>query len=313
MSVLTYPSDILYPSTTRFPSLSDLGGGGGPLVDDAGLAVVINGLSTTGVDENGVLWATFSPLVGWDGSPASSKDQTAKPYQPGAWPGPGDVGPRTLAFSGLVQAPDPDTLQVAIDALNEAVAVGDFLTTVARGSQTRTTICRRQDEVLWADVTDTVAQWSAQMTCDEPRKFDTAMVGTTGLPSYSGGLVVPLVVPLVMASTVVSGQVSMTNPGNATGPVVIRIDGPIVGPVIKHVGSGLQVVFASTLSLAAGEFLVVDMEARTALAQGEVSRNGTITSRGWSGFEKGGNTWQFDSTSYNPSARVTVTATPAWL
>jgi len=36
-----------------------------------------------------------------------------------------------------------------------------------------------------------------------------------------------------------------------------------------------------------------------------------VTSRGWSGFEKGSNTWALTAAVYDPATLLTVTATPA--
>lgn len=124
----------------------------------------------------------------------------------------------------------------------------------------------------------------------------------------TGGLTVGFTVD----ATTVTGQVSLVNPGNEPGPVRLRIDGPCVGPVITHVSTGAQLVFSSSLVLRAGEWLEVDMESRTVLANGQSSRAGWITSRGWSQFDPGRNTWSFTAASFTSAARLTVTATPSW-
>ena len=158
-----------------------------------------------------------------------------------------------------------------------------------------------------APATATVAarEWILQIAdrpfTSAPSYFDGSM------PAY-GGLTVPYVIPAVTAT----GQVSLTNRGNEPGPVRLRIDGPCVGPVVTHVSTGAQLVFASSLVLRAGEWLDVDMENRTVLANGQASRNGWITSRGWSAFDPGANSWAFTATTYNPAARLTVSAVPSW-
>ena len=152
--------------------------------------------------------------------------------------------------------------------------------------------------------------WSIQVIALDPRKLGAPLTGSTGLPSSSGGFTFPHTFPFAINSTVVSGQVSLFNPGNETGPVTLRIDGPIVGPIITHVGSGLQLVFSASLTLGAGEFLLVDMEAHTAMAQGQSSRANWILSRGWSGLEPGNNTWSFAAAS-GTTGLLTVTGVPA--
>lgn len=121
-----------------------------------------------------------------------------------------------------------------------------------------------------------------------------------------------LTVPFRINAKTVTGQVSLNNPGNESGSVVIRIDGPCAGPVVTHVSTGNALVFSSSLVLRAGEFLVIDMDARTAMANGQSNRAGYITSRGWSAFDPGPNTWAFSAASYNSASQLTVTAVPAW-
>ena len=128
------------------------------------------------------------------------------------------------------------------------------------------------------------------------------------LADQAGGLTIPFTIDAVT----VTGQVSLTNPGNETGPVNLRISGPCRGPVVTHVSTGAQLVFSSSLVLGAGEWLEVDMEARSVLANGQATRAPWITSRGWSGFTPGLNTWTFTADAFDPAARLTVVATPAW-
>jgi len=128
------------------------------------------------------------------------------------------------------------------------------------------------------------------------------------LDDIVGGLTIPFTIDAVT----VTGQVSITNPGNETGPVRLRIDGPCRGPVVTHVSTGAQLIFSSSLVLGAGEWLEVDMEARSVLANGQATRAPWITSRGWSGFTPGPNTWTFTADSFDPEALLTVVATPAW-
>jgi hypothetical protein len=121
-----------------------------------------------------------------------------------------------------------------------------------------------------------------------------------------------LTVAFSINATTVTGQVGLTNPGNESGPVVLRIDGPCVGPVVTHVSTGNALVFSSSLVLQSGEFLLIDMDARTALANGQSNRAGYITSRGWSAFDPGDNAWSFAAQQFNSQSRLTVSAVPAW-
>lgn len=152
---------------------------------------------------------------------------------------------------------------------------------------------------------------------DQPSAGLYPLLTKTGTPASSQFVNVlqltgALTVPFIIDATTITGQVSLTNPGNESGPVVLRIDGPCVGPVVTHVSTGNAIVFSSSLELRAGEFLEIDMDARTALANGQSNRAGYITSRGWSAFDPGRNTWAFSAARYNSQSQLSVTAVPAW-
>jgi hypothetical protein len=151
------------------------------------------------------------------------------------------------------------------------------------------------------------------LDCPDPRGFGTDVVAPTPLPMSSGGWSWPISWPITWDETVVSGEVSMTNPGNVTGPLTLRINGPVTAPVITHTSSGNTLEFGSDLVIYAGDYVDVDMEARTVLYNGQVSRNGFVTQRGWFGFDPGVNEIGFNADSYDPSASLVVTGTPAWI
>lgn len=157
------------------------------------------------------------------------------------------------------------------------------------------------------------AQATVELTCEDARRFGADLSATTGLPSSTGGLSWPLSWPAVWSATQVTGQCAMTSPGNASGPMVLRVDGPVTAPVITHVSSGRSLVLGSNLTVYAGDFLLVDTEARTVLYNGQSSRNGYVTSRGWFALDPGVNTLAFNADTYSTSALLTVTGTPAWI
>lgn len=263
------------------------------------------------VDADGVAWVVEA-IDQWAGSSSATLPLTPKTRAHGAWRGKSFLTPKTLTISGAVQAPSPDQALTAADTLNAAASLDDTTLTVDEGLVRWITVAR-QGEVLITWLTDRAFIFSVQLLAADPRRFADALTTSTLLPNLSGGLTVPLDVPVVLADTGVSGACSLVNPGNITGPVRLRIDGPVSGPEITHVGTGAQLTLASTLVLTSGQWLDIDMEAQTVLANGTASRNGYLTQRGWSGFEAGANTWTFTSAAYNASAQLTVDATPAWL
>jgi hypothetical protein len=222
---------------------------------------------------------------------------------------------RPIILGGTVRAPDQMRLQAAIDQV-EALLAGDVRQDwlyVAEPHVTRRALVRRdQGTPQVAKMSPFTATWLLQLVADDPLRFGTDLVTSTRLPSVTGGLTIPFTIPFTISSTVVSGSCSLFNPGRITGPVRLRIDGPCAGPIVTHVGSGLALVFASSLVINAGEWLTVDMRAQTVLLNDLSSRAGYLTSAGFSGFEPGLNEWAFTNAIYDPAALLTVTAAPAW-
>jgi len=270
--------------------------------------VTVGPIALTSTEPSGVEWL-LTDFKGW-GAPGGTLTQVPKTRQRGAWSGRSDAQARPMVATGACFAPNASLAADALDRLIAACSLDETLLTVAEPARARWCMARRDGEIIPSWLGDDAFEYSVQFAADDPRKLGAPLTGSTGLPSSTGGLVVPVTVPLTINSTVTSGQVSLFNPGNETGPVTLRIDGPVTGPVITHVGSGLQLIFSASLALGVGEFLLVDMEAHTAMAQGQSSRANWITSRGWSGLESGNNTWAFTAAS-SSAALLTVTATPA--
>lgn len=264
------------------------------------------------VDANGVLW-WVEQLQGW-GSPKGTLTVTQRPRSHGGTRSESFLTPRVIAVTGEIVAPTPALLAQARHQLDAAVSLTDTSFSVTEYGETLHATVTRQDEVLYGDETETWTTFSIQLVAEDPRRYGASASFSTGEGSQSGGLTFPATWPISWPATVVSGVVSFNNPGNTAAPVTLRIDGPCTGPIITHVTNGSQLVFASSLVLQSGEFLIVDMEARTVKAQGQASRVGYVTSRGWFQLDPGPNDIGFAASSYDAGALLTVTAPQgAWL
>lgn len=273
---------------------------------------ILGMLDLNNVETSGVQWV-LENVKGWGGSPASTISPQPKPRQRGAWGGLAYRKARSVVISGTCACPTPDLAWDALDRLNDADFDDDTTVRITESGRELSATVRRDGEVLPAWMGDTAFSYSLQLVAVDPRKMGADLTASTSLPSTTGGLTWPVSWPLIWPATTVTGQVSLTNPGNEVGPVTLRIDGPVTGPSITHVGSGLSLTFSTSLTLNAGEFVTVDMERREVLAQGQsaASRAKWVTSRGWSGFEPGVNTWAF-SAAGGGTGTLQVTATPAW-
>lgn len=272
--------------------------------------VIVGGLNLSNVEDSGVTWS-MQNLQGW-GAPTGTLAPVQKPRQAGAWAGDSFSAGRSLVVDGTVYAPTAALASDALDRLITASSLSSTLFTVVEGGRSRFTNVRRDGAVLETWLSGQAFAYSVQFFAPDPRKFLTPLTDSTTEFATAGGRTVPFTVPFTIASTISSGLITLTNAGNEVGPVVARIDGPCHGPIITHVGAAGPQVFSLTgLNLVTGEFLRIDMESRTVLANGTASRSGSVTSRVWSGFDPGINTWAFSAVSFDAAALLTITATPA--
>jgi len=272
--------------------------------------VVLGDLDLHSTDASGVQWI-LTDLKGW-GAPGGTLAPTQKPRSAGAWAGNSYSKARPLVATGTCIAPSAALASLALDRLIDAASLDDTRMDVSEGGRTRWSTVRRDGDVLPEWMGDTAFSYSVQVVALDPRKHGNPLTASTALPSSTGGVTFPHSFPMSFNSTVVSGQVHLINPGNEVGPVVLRIDGPCVGPVVTHVSSGLRLVFASSLVLGAGEWIEIDLEAHTVMANGQSSRANWVTSRQWFGFQPGPNTFAFSAASFTSAALLKVTATPSW-
>jgi hypothetical protein len=270
----------------------------------------IGSLILTGQEDSGVQFL-LEDVQGW-GAPQGTLTPVQKPRQPGAWAGSSYAKPRPMVLKGTTWAPTAALASDALDRLINAFSLDDSVLTVVESGRARWVTVRRDGDVIPVSMGATAFSWSVQVVALDPRKFGATLTGSTFLPSSTGGKQWADQWAETWPAVTNAGTVSLTNPGNEVGPVVLRIDGPATGPQITHVGSGAALTFSSSLVLGTGEWLTVDMEKRTAMANDQSSRNGYITSRGWSGFDPGINVWSLSAAGYNVATKLTVTGTVAF-
>ncbi len=257
----------------------------------------------------------LSDLSGW-GAPASSAETEQKPGRHGVWVSDGFHVGKYMTAMGSILAPSRDDARQKFDDLVAAATLTDTTLTVVEGALTRTVTVRRTGDVTYQPESDgKTVNWSTVLMAADPRKTQTNLTGSTGLPATSGGMTFPMTFPFTFSETVTSGVVTLTNPGNAPGRVTLKITagvGGLTGPAVTHIASGITLQFAASLTIPEGNWIYVDMEARKVLenSQPGAERNGWVTGRGWSEFQPGANQWAF--TAESGDGTLEVTATPSW-
>lgn len=111
-----------------------------------------------------------------------------------------------------------------------------------------------------------------EFTCNDPLIFDTASQSvTTGLPSPTAGLRFPVTFNASFGASS-GGTLELGNAGDEAAPAVFTFTGPATWPqlIMGSATLGFQV------TLGAGDTLVVDTDAETAVLNGTASRVGTL-------------------------------------
>jgi hypothetical protein len=219
-----------------------------------------------------------------------------------------------MTIEGLVKAPTLAALDDAFYRLSAAVPLNQFQMIVAEAVGVKQVAVQRQGEVLETYLSNKVGKYSILIAAKDPLKYGDAITASTALPSSSGGLTYPIRYPITYTGVSNTGVIHINNPGNMPAPVYLRIDGkiPAGGWSVNHLGQAQNLAFASSLTLNTGEFVTVDMQRREVLAQGQATRNGYVTSRGWFQLDPGPNDVAFSAVAYDPTALLTLTTYPAW-
>lgn len=301
---MNFPSPIVYPDSAVYPTF------GQPVT--AGRMVSLGGFVLGDVDGFGVGW-TITKFDGW-GSPQSTVNFTTRGRGHGATSTDPYHFPRFMTIEGLVHAPDLAALDDAFYRLAAAVTLEQFQMVVAEAAGVKQVAAQRQGEVVPTIISNTLGKYSILIAAKDPFKYGDVVTASTSLPSSSGGLTRPLTYPITYTGVSTSGVLSINNPGDSPAPVYLRVDGviPAGGWSVNHLGQKVTLSFASDLSLGAGEFVTVDMQRREVLAQGQSTRNGYVTSRGWFQLDPGPNDIAFTAAVYDSSALLTLTTYPTW-
>jgi hypothetical protein len=164
-------------------------------------------------------------------------------------------------------------------------------------------------------VVDVQLQWS----CPDGVEFAAVTTETTVMlqtPLTTGGRPYPLVYPRTYTAQVGTGVAVVTNIGTASTAPVVRIFGPVTGPVLTNETTGLVFAMAGYI-IGDTEYLEVDMSAKTVQLRGvpgaDANRRGRVTTKGWWTVVPGANTIRFTSETGASPAQALILSQDAWI
>lgn len=292
------------------------------LTDPRDIQLTLNGFPLYGVDSYGCEWhVTFQDVSGlFDG--VGSTLQTSEKLMSNGWYGnlPRLKG-RTISIEGHIIGRCTESCVTAwsafksvldTDGMRLFIQLGDI------GRQMQVWQSGSAPLVKWEGVN--MLRFSIGLTSLDPCLYGLDLVsGVSGLPYTSGGMTFPYcfgtctgsVSPWRWSEDIISGRVSLLNAGNASSPVFIRIDGPVVNPQVSHVESGHVMAFDLTLGI--GHYVTINGMNHEILVDGFDPARGRVVRREWSQAVPGLNEWAFSASEYSNDARMTVSFYPAYL
>jgi len=284
-------------------------GVGGPGVPGAALhegSLTLGDVSLGFTDAYGVEWI-LEGLSGWSDLPPSTGSVEQRAADHGAWYGSAYYGPRILEVRGAIMANSWADAGAALDRLWAAVPLSepDWMY-VDEGYQERQTLVRQDGDPI-VERLNGWARFSLSLVAPDPRRYGAEVSASTGLPLTTGGLTLPITLPVTVGATTTSGLLSVVNEGNMPTRPVMAVTGPCPPFTITQVSTGRRL--SALEAVPAGRTMFLDFDRRLALLDGTALRVVTGT---WFELEPGTNDIQFNSSTYDAAAQLTVTFRSAW-
>lgn len=272
--------------------------------------VSLGGIGFGEQDADGTLWVV-SGLAGWHAS-GSSGQVTQRTGRHGAWRDRARYAARGLTLTGSIITPEPGMIGEAVDRLAAAIPldVPQDLTVLGVTGDDRLVRVRQEGAPDIQIVSPFLAVFSIGLVAADPLKYSALEhIAATALPSSTGGLVVPHVVPFSVDAVSVSGVATVENRGNiGTCPRLI-VYGPVTSPRITNQTTGEVLLIRLTVD--DGRYLDLDLAEHTAYLDGTASRRGFV-SGDWFELVPGLNSVAFNAPTYSADASLQIVWRDAW-
>lgn len=238
----------------------------------------------------------------------------------GMYPGIDLLGGRVVTITVAVWAWTEAEFKDAVQALRTAFQPGAATETpltfqlsgvgdgIVRINARARRLALPQTSVYWQQAAEAVIELFAT----DPRIYsDTLNTVTLTRETSVAGHIWPQTWPMNWGGAVASGSTIVTNTGTFPAEMVLRFGGPVSDPGVENVTTGATLTFG--IGLAAGEYLLVDTDARSVLLNGTASRYSTLLAGStWPNLALGDNDIRFTAATAT-DAPLTITWRSAWV
>lgn len=254
------------------------------------------------------------------GIPTTRVGDSPRPRDHGLFYGLDFMDGRTITISLTVRGATPSEVVANLDTLLAAwkPIYSDSLTISALAYKFPGQVARllrgrpRQAKADTSRIIGNRVPVTLEYVAADPRQYAAAgSVGTVGMATSSGGRTYNRIYNLSYGA---SGSVFLfaTNAGDFVTKPILKITGPAANPHVENLTTGEVMKFA--LTLAAGDILTIDCDARTVLLNGTASRYSSLSSdSAFITMQPGSNTLRFIADTYQPAASLEVDWSSAWL
>lgn len=277
------------------------------------------------MEVNGVLLGgetafSISQITGLLDIPDISSGDQARLRRHGLHPGDDFMGGRSVSIDFEVYADTSSDFSSAITSIMEAtvpgqpeVALAFQLPGVAGGGK-RVLYCRprRRNIPIGERFFHRVPTASVQFDATDPRIYSASLsTATTSVATSSGGLTFDHTGNFTFGSGGESGSIVAVNSGTFDTGVTFRIDGPCTSPFIENQTTGD--VLELDLTIAEGDYVLLNSEARTVFLNGTASRYSSLTTASkWFSLAPGNNSLVFRA-STSSGATLSTSWRSAWI
>jgi hypothetical protein len=240
-------------------------------------------------------------FAGLDDLPDSRTSDTPRPSDHGLFAGTDFAAGRTVDLTVKVEAASAALFRSALDSLIDVTDLqpAELPLTFRLPGMTanrRINVRPRRRAVMPAKgLYGKITRVALQFFATDPRVYaDDETVLSTSAATTGGGRTYNRVYDLTYAAGGTGGSIAALNAGTFPTRPTLKITGPATTPRVENVEAGAFLAF--NLTLAAGEFLVVDLAARTVLLGGTASRYSTLAiGSSWWQLPPGTSTIRFSS------------------